>query len=245
VTLASGRAVRARRLVVTTGLVDEIPGIRGVAERWGQDVLHCPYCHGWEVRDRAFGVIASPVKGAYQALLVSQWSDDVTLFLHTVDTLTDEDWRLLAAAGVSVVTGEVASLVVEEDSLTGVRMASGRVFPCEALFVGPRFRPNDGLLGALGAEMSDTPFGPFVTVDETGRTTVPGVWAAGNAVGPGEQVVNAASAGYRAGVTINNEMVFSDLEEKAAVRAAGVFSAVQERAVAERVLGDRAHGLPI
>ncbi|MFI2346523.1 NAD(P)/FAD-dependent oxidoreductase [Streptomyces sp. NPDC019443] len=214
-TVASGRSARARRLIVTTGLVDEPPDIEGVAERWGQDVLHCPYCHGWEVRDEAFGVIASPVKGAYQALLVSQWSDDVTLFLHTVDKLPDEDWRRLAAAGISVVTGEVAGLVVAEDRLSGVRMADGRVFPRSVVFVGPRFRPQDGLLTSLGAETDDTPFGRFVTVDETGRTSVPGVWAAGNAVGAGEQVVNAAGAGYRAGVTVNNELVFAEVDARA------------------------------
>ncbi|MCX4820976.1 NAD(P)/FAD-dependent oxidoreductase [Streptomyces sp. NBC_01142] len=215
VRLAGGRAVHARRLIVTTGLVDELPEIEGLAERWGRDVLHCPYCHGWEVRDQAFGVIASPVLGAHQALLVSQWSDDVTLFLHTVDTLSDDDRRRLAAAKVPVVSGEVAGLAVEEDRLTGVRMEGGLVHPRSVVFVPPHFRPRDGLLAALGAETDDTPFGRFVRVDGTGRTTVPGVWAAGNVAGPGEQVVNAASAGHRAGATINNELVFADLDRAA------------------------------
>jgi thioredoxin reductase len=216
VRLAGGRTVHARRLIVTTGLVDELPEIEGVAERWGRDVLHCPYCHGWEVRDQTLGVIASPVAGAHQALLLSQWSDDITLFLHTVDTLADEDRRRLAAAGVTVVSGEVAGLVVEEDRLSGLRMADGRVFSCAAVFVGPRFAPRDDLLTALGATTSETPLGPYVTVDATGRTSVPGVWAAGNALGPAEQVVNAASAGYRAGATINGELVFADLDRVAA-----------------------------
>ncbi|WP_156725158.1 NAD(P)/FAD-dependent oxidoreductase [Streptomyces apocyni] len=215
VTLDDGRSVHARRIVVATGLVDELPGLPGFAERWGRDVLHCPYCHGWEVRDEALGVLASPVMGAHQALMVSQWSKDVTLFLHTVRELPDQEWRRLAAAGVSVVEGEVGGLVVEDDQLTGVRMADGRVFPRTAMFAAPRLVPRDTLLTALGAETQDTPLGPYPAVDPTGLTSVPGVWAVGNAAGPMEQVVNAASAGYRAGAAINGELLFSDLDRSA------------------------------
>ncbi|MEU8620595.1 NAD(P)/FAD-dependent oxidoreductase [Streptomyces sp. NPDC048623] len=217
--LADGRRVRARRLIVTTGLVDELPEVDGVAERWGRDVLHCPYCHGWEVRDRAFGVIAHPVLPAHQALMVSQWSPDVTLFLHTAPEPSPEDTARLAAAGVTVVTGEVAGLAVEDDRLTGVRMADGRLVPREVLFVGTRTVPRDGLLTALGAATHETPFGPFVTVDETGRTSVPGVWAAGNAIGAYEQVVNAASAGYRAAATVNADLLMTDLDRRVAEAA--------------------------
>ncbi|MFD0141879.1 MULTISPECIES: NAD(P)/FAD-dependent oxidoreductase [unclassified Streptomyces] len=219
VTVDDDRLVRARRLVVTTGLVDELPAIDGVAERWGRDVLHCPYCHGWEVRDRAFGVIAHPVMAAHQALVLSHWSPDVTLFLHTAAPLTEEERARVAAAGIEVVTGEVAGLVVEDDRITGVRMADGRVVEREVLFVGPRMTPRDGLLTALGAETRETPLGDFVAVDETGRTSVPGVWAAGNAIGAQEQVINAASGGYRAGVAINTELLMNDLDRKAAATA--------------------------
>ncbi|MFE5484267.1 NAD(P)/FAD-dependent oxidoreductase [Streptomyces sp. NPDC056527] len=221
VTVDDGRRVEARRLVVTTGLVDELPEIDGVAERWGRDVLHCPYCHGWEVRDRAFGVIAHPVMGAHQALVVAQWSDDVTLFLHTADEPSEEDRARVAAAGIEVVTGEVAGLVVEDDRFTGVRMTDGRVVARDVLFVGPRMTPRDGLLTALGATTRETPLGAFVAVDETGRTSVPGVWAAGNAIGAHEQVVNAASGGYRAGVAINMELITEDLDRKAAAAVSG------------------------
>ncbi|MFJ8666488.1 NAD(P)/FAD-dependent oxidoreductase [Streptomyces sp. NPDC093600] len=216
VTVDGARTVRTRRLVVTTGLVDELPEIDGVAERWGREVLHCPYCHGWEVRDQPFGVIAHPVMGAHQALMVSQWSDDVTLFQHTAAPLSETDQARVAAAGITVVAGEVAGLVVEEDRLTGVRMADGRVFERSVVFVGGRTAPRDELLTALGAVTRDTPLGPFVAVDETGRTSVPGVWAAGNAVGAQEQVINAASGGYRAGVAINAELIMSDLDRRAA-----------------------------
>ncbi|WP_432062437.1 NAD(P)/FAD-dependent oxidoreductase [Streptomyces sp. S1] len=213
VTLADGTEVGARRLVVTTGLVDELPEIDGVAGRWGRDVLHCPYCHGWEVRDRAFGVIAHPEMPAHQALMVSHWSSDVTLFLHTAAGLSGREAALLDAAGVKVVTGEVAGLAVEDDRLTGVRLADGRFVPREVVFVGAnRLAARDGVLRQLGAKLDETPFGEFVAVDATGRTSVPGVWAAGNVTGPQEQVVNAVGLGYRVGVAINTELLFGDLE---------------------------------
>ncbi|MBW5425376.1 FAD-binding protein, partial [Streptomyces sp. BG9H] len=235
VRLADGGAVHARRVVMATGLVDELPPVPGVAERWGRDVLHCPYCHGWEVRDQAFGVLAPEPFAGHQALLLTQWSKDVTLFLHTVRELPDAEWERLAAAGVSVVEGEVAGLETEDDRLTGVRLADGRFFPRSVLFIAAKPVPRDDLLTALGAQTKDTPAGPYPAVDEAGRTTVPGVWAVGNAAGPTEQVINAASAGYRAGLLINAELVMADIETKAARRRAGVFSPRLEAAVARTV----------
>ncbi|MET9566141.1 NAD(P)/FAD-dependent oxidoreductase [Streptomyces tauricus] len=220
VTLGGGRRVHGRRLFVATGLADELPAVPGVAERFGRDVLHCPYCHGWEVRDQAFGVLATTPMGVHQALMVSQWSKDVTLFLHTVaeEELADEDLRRLAAAGVAVVPGEVAGLDVEDDRLTAVRLADGTAHARSVLFVAPRAVPRTGLLEQLGADLQETPFGSYAVVDATGLTSVPGVWAAGNAIGFGEQVVNAASGGYRAGATINGELLFADLDAAIDVR---------------------------
>ncbi|MFI8091680.1 NAD(P)/FAD-dependent oxidoreductase [Streptomyces sp. NPDC086080] len=214
VTLGSGGTVRARRLIVATGLKDELPGVPGIAERFGRDVLHCPFCHGWEVRDRPFGVLASSATSVHQALMVSQWSQDVTFFLHRVAEaeLSDQDLRRLAAAGVDVVPGEVAELVVEDDRLTGVRLADGSTHARSVLFVGPRPVPRTGLLERLGAELDETPFGAYPVVDPTGLTTVPGVWAAGNAIGFAEQVVHAASGGYRAAAAIVGDLLMSRLD---------------------------------
>ncbi|QCD54511.1 NAD(P)/FAD-dependent oxidoreductase [Streptomyces hawaiiensis] len=219
VVLAGGRTVRARRLVVATGLKDELPAVAGVAERFGRDVLHCPFCHGWEVRDQPFGVLASSPASVHQALIVSQWSKDVRFFLHTVaeEELSDQDLRRLAAAGVDVVPGEVAGLVTEDDRLTGVRLADGTTHLRSVLFVGPRPVPQTGLLERLGAELHETPFGAYPVVDPTGLTTVPGVWAAGNAVGFTEQVVHAASGGYRAASAIVGDLLMTDLDAAAQV----------------------------
>lgn len=175
VTLAGGRVAKARRLVLATGLRDELPDVPGVAERFGKDVLHCPYCHGWEVRDQAFGVLATTPLSVHQALMVSQWSKDVTLFLHTVaeSGLSDDDLRRLAAAGVRVVPGEVAGLVVTGDRLTAVRLADGTTHAREVVFTAPRAVPHNGLLERLGAEFQETPSaaGPWST--GTGRPPCP------------------------------------------------------------------------
>ncbi|MGW5495387.1 NAD(P)/FAD-dependent oxidoreductase [Streptomyces olivaceoviridis] len=213
--LASGRTVRARHLVVATGLKDELPPVPGLAERFGRDVVHCPYCHGWEVRDLPTGVLATSPLSVHQALMATQWSKDVRLFLHEVDEaeLTDQDLRRLATAGGTVVPGEVAGLVTADDRLTGVRLADGTVHERDVLYAAPRAVPRNDLLIRLGAELRETPFGSYPVIDERGLTTVPGLWAAGNASGFAEQVINAASRGYRAGAAINGELLMADLDD--------------------------------
>jgi thioredoxin reductase len=212
--LAGGRTVGAPHLVIATGLKDELPPVPGLAERFGRDVVHCPYCHGWELRDLPTGVLATSPLSVHQALMVTQWSKDVRFFLHRVREaeLTDDDLRRLAAAGVAVVPGEVAGLVVAGDRLAGVRLADGTVHDREVLYVAPRAVPRNELLLRLGAEMRETPFGSYPVIDEQGLTSVPGLWAAGNASGFAEQVVNAAGRGYRAGAAINGELLMAALD---------------------------------
>src|SRR5215210_6886424 len=112
VTLASGRVLRARRILLTTGVHDQLPDIPGVRQRWGRDLLHCPYCHGWEVRDQPLGVLGTQPGAVQHAQLVRQWSDDVIFFVHTYD-LTVAERAALDARGIGIVDGEVARLVVE------------------------------------------------------------------------------------------------------------------------------------
>ena len=215
VELDGGRAVRARRLVVTTGLVDELPDVPGVAERWGRDVLHCPYCHGWEVRDQAIGVLATGPLSVHQALLFRQWSADVTLLVHTAPPLAASELEQLAARGVSVVEGEVARLEVEEDRLAGVRLTSGALVPVDAVVVAPFFRASADVLVGLGLEpvpmqMGEHIVGTYVSGDATGATAVPGVWVAGNVADPRAQVLSSAAAGLGAAAAVNADLVAED-----------------------------------
>jgi thioredoxin reductase len=221
-TLEGGRRVGARRLLVTTGLVDELPDIPGVRERWGRDVLHCPYCHGWEVRDRPIGILASGPMAVHQALLFRQLTADLTLFVHTASPPTDEEAEQLPALGIAVVEGEVASLEVSEDRLTGVRLRSGEVVPPRAQVVSPRLAARAGILTDLGLETTELPngLGEHVESDAMGLTAVPGVWVAGNVTNPTAQVLASASAGAMAGAVINADLVAEDTREAVATHRA-------------------------
>ena len=228
-TLADGTALRARRLLVTVGVVDELPDVPGVAERFGRDVLHCPYCHGWEVGDQPVGVIGTGPLAVHQALLWRQWTADLTLFLHTGPRPTDDERERLAARGVRVVDGAVERLVVERDRLAGVAVAGAGVVPVRAVVVATRMHVRAGALAGLGLvampfEAAGHVVGEAVRVDATGATDVPGVWAAGNAVAPAEQAIAAAATGNRAGAAINADLVAEDT--RAAVDAARSAAAV-------------------
>jgi thioredoxin reductase len=210
--LADGRTTRARRLLVTTGLVDELPDVPGLRERWGRDVLHCPYCHGWEVRDQAIGVLASGPMAVHQALLFRQLSADVTLFAHTQPAPDGEQAEQLAALGIPVVTGEVACLEVAGDRLVGVRLTDGTVVERAAVAVQSRMVARTGFLGGLGLRPVPHPsgMGEHLPADATGRTDVPGVWLAGNVTDLSAQVGAAAAAGASAAAQVNHDLVVED-----------------------------------
>jgi thioredoxin reductase len=207
-------SLHARRLLVTTGVTDQLPDLPGIAARWGRDVLHCPYCHGWEVRDQAIGVLGSPM-AVHQALLFRQLSEDVVLFTHTAPTPADDDLARLAGRGIRVVAGEVAGLDVRDDALHGLRLA-GETVARQVLVVAPTFRANAGLLVQLGLQAvemvrDDQVLGDHVPSDPvSGTTTVPGLYVAGNVTDPMAQVIGAANAGLRAGAMINADLVMAD-----------------------------------
>jgi thioredoxin reductase len=206
--LSGGQRISARRVLVTTGLRDELPGTPGLRDRWARDVLHCPYCHGHEVRDRRLGVIGGTPGAVRYAQIVRQWTHDLTYFTSS-DTLTAADRTQLLARNIAVVEGTINQLVIDDkDELRGVQMCDGCVIPVDALFVPPRFVPNSALLVGLGCDV-DTD--GWVTVDTTGRTSVPGVWAAGNIVDPRAQVITAAGAGSAAAIAINADLVEEDV----------------------------------
>ena len=181
----------------------------GVRERWGHDVIHCPYCHGYEVRDRPIGVLATNANAMHQALLFRQLSHDVVVFGNGTEFSTEQREQLLALA-IGFVEGEVAGVVVEDDRLTGVRLDDGRVVPREVLVVATQMVARAGFLAGIGLTTVPHPsgFGEHVAVDPmTFRTGVPGVWAAGNVADLSAQVGGSAAAGAMAGAQINADLV--------------------------------------
>jgi thioredoxin reductase len=243
VRLADGRELGARRLLVATGLVDELPEVPGVRERWGRDVLHCPYCHGWEVRDQAIGILATGPRSVHQALLFRQLSSDVTFFTHT-GSLSDDDAERLAARDIRVVDGEVAAVEVAGDRLVGVRLADGATVRREAVAVAPRMSARAGFLAELGLQPEEHPAGggTFFPSDAAGRTAVPGVWVAGNVTDLAAQVGAAAAAGAFAAAQINADLVEEETRLALAARR-DPFSAESEARLSVALAGDRRHGI--
>jgi thioredoxin reductase/SAM-dependent methyltransferase len=215
VALHDGRTVEARRLLVTTGLTDQLPDIPGVAEHWGRDVVHCPHCHGWELRDQPVAVIATHTQWAVrQALMFRQLASEVTFFQHTAPALAEQQAAQLAAWGVSMVDGPVQGLEVADERITGVRLADGRVAACTAVVVAPRLVANCGLLKSLGLEPTENPMGigESIAADPSGLTQVPGVWVAGNIVDLSAQVMAAAAGGTAAATAINGDLIAEDTQ---------------------------------
>ncbi|RRR98434.1 NAD(P)/FAD-dependent oxidoreductase [Glycomyces terrestris] len=218
VALEDGREVVARRLLVAAGVVDRLPEIPGLAERWGKDVVHCPYCHGWEHRDQAIGVIGSGPMSAHQALLFRQWTDDLVFFTHTAPELSAEDREKFAARGIRVVEGRIAA--IEAD---GARMEDGRLVERRAFATATRMEARAGFLAGLGLEVAEHPSGAgeHVPADQFGKTAVPGVWAAGNVTDLMAQVGPAAVAGAMAGAMINADLIEAETAEAVEVHRLG------------------------
>ena len=209
VCLTDGRELRARRILAASGARDLLPEVPGLAERWGATVLHCPYCHGWEARDKAIGILAVDMDAAiHQALLWRQLSADVVVFLHAAGEPDAGQAGQLAARGIRTVAGKVEAV----QGQAAVRLAGGRLVERDALVVLTRLQARAGYLAELGLEpeeqfMGKLAFGTALPAEAAGATAVPGVYAAGNLVLPMAQVITSASSGLMAGAAINADLV--------------------------------------
>ncbi|PPB48974.1 thioredoxin reductase [Arthrobacter pityocampae] len=244
VVLADGRSVLGRRVLLATGLTDGLPDLPGLRDQWGAGVVHCPYCHGYEIRGRRIGVLGTGPMSIHQALLFRQWSEHITLFLNDTVSPTDEEWDSLAARSIRVADGAVTSVDQVDDTLTGVTLRGGATFALQALAVGTRMEARGSLLETMGIapEAHPSGMGHAMAPGPMGATAVPGVYVAGNVSNLSAQVVVAAAEGTTAGAAINADLV---QEETAwAVEGyRGPFSASSEAGVSERILGLRRHGL--
>lgn len=212
--LAGGHVVVARRVLLATGLVDELPAIPGVAERWGRDVVHCPFCHGYEVRDRRVVQIVTHPAGLHPTPLLRHLTAALTVVLHGQPAIADDALADLRAAGVPVVTGDVDRLVDGDDgALAGVALANGEVLPADVAVVGPGFRVRAEPVADLGVTPTPHPsgLGDVVAVGADGQTAVAGVYAAGNVTDPSHQVVHAAADGSRVAAMIAFSLAEEDL----------------------------------
>ncbi|RLV56247.1 methyltransferase domain-containing protein [Aeromicrobium phragmitis] len=219
VTVATDQGdLTGRALIVATGLTDELPALPGLAEHWGTSVLHCPYCHGWEVRGQRIGVLGGSPMSTHQAQLVRQWTDQLIFFTAGGD-LDPELRHRLEARGVELVDTPVSTVLGEDGRLSGVRLEDGREVPLDALFAAPRPHPNDQLLAELDLDRIESPMGSFLSVDPMGQTSHPRIWAAGNVVNAAANVPVSIAAGTMAAGAVNMALVTEEFDDAVADRA--------------------------
>jgi thioredoxin reductase len=206
VELASGGSVRARRLILATGVVDDLPDVAGLAERWGDTVLHCPYCHGYEVADGRLGVLAADETSVSKALLLRDWSADVTFFTNGTPEPDAEQRAALEARGVHTETRRLEALVGDAPGLTGVRLRDGELVGLDALFATSRTRMASPLAERLGCAFDEGHFGPVVRTDARKETSVPGVYCAGDAAREPHNATWATADGVTAGIAAHQSL---------------------------------------
>jgi thioredoxin reductase len=209
VSLADGGQVTGRRVLLAHGVQDVLPDLPGVKERWGRKVLHCPYCHGYEIGGGPIGVLGASPMSVHQAVMVAEWGQ-VVLFLNDKLEPDAEQARMLERRGVIVEAMPVAALEGEGAGLDGARLADGRLIPLKAVFVGPRLRLNGDLAQAMGCEIEETPLGEMIRTDDLKQTTVPGVFAAGDAARMMSNVTLAAADGVMAGIGLHRSLIEED-----------------------------------
>ncbi|MGL5808418.1 MAG: FAD-dependent oxidoreductase [Nocardioides sp.] len=215
VALTGGHTVTARRVLAATGLVDELPEIDGLAEQWGRGVIHCPFCHGYEVRDQRIVQILTHPVGLRAAGLFRQLSTELTLILHEgVDADSPEVDRL-RTAGVRILDDRVRRVVSgDRGRVESVELAAGDHVAADVVAVGGRFRARAEVLASLGVVMVEHPtgLGDVVDTDPSGATSVPGLYAAGNVTDPTQQLLQAAAQGSLVGAMIGFDLADSDIE---------------------------------
>lgn len=206
VALKDGGEMEAARLVLATGLRDELPPLPGLQERWGITVLHCPYCHGYEFGGEELGVLANHPMAAHQAMMIPDWGP-TTLFTQGDFEPDEEQMARLIARGVRIERTPIVEMLGEAPELEAVRLKDGRIVPVKAIFTQPRTHMASPLAEKLGCAFEDGMSGPYLRVDDWKQTTVPGVYAAGDAANPMHNATFASASGVAAGVGAHQSLM--------------------------------------
>lgn len=207
VTTQSGSLYRAQRLILATGITDQLPAIPGVREHWGKSVIHCPYCHGYELRGHALGVLATSELSFHQAALVPDWGA-TTLFTQGRFEPRDEVLEHLLTRAVTIEKTPVAQVVGNSEQLDHVVLADGRRHSLKGLYVAPTIVLDSPLIGQLNLELQETPMGTIVKVDDFKESSVKGIFVAGDLSNPMQSATFAIASGTMAGVAAHRSLIF-------------------------------------
>lgn len=203
---ADGSTLHSRKLLLASGVSDALPDIPGLAECWGESVLHCPYCHGYEIGGGAIGVLNATPHAAMHAQLIADWGE-VTLFTQGADVADTEQRAQLARRGIALETTPVLGAEYSARQLSGLHLADGRRIPLRALFVAVQTTPRGALPGLLGCEQEITPQGSILRTDAQKQTSVAGVYAAGDAALARSNITLAAADGVNAAVALHHVLI--------------------------------------
>jgi thioredoxin reductase len=198
-----GNIYHSRKMLVATGLTDTLPEVEGFKELYGKSIFHCPYCDGWEVRDKRIGVYARNKEGWELALALRGWSDKVTLYTDGKNKVKAYQQEQLTANDITVVTLPIKRVEGKEGKLKKIVFNNGTEVPCDALFFVNGYTQQCNLAETFGCEMSNK---GVVKANRMQQTNIPGLYVAGDASRDMHFVVVAAAEGAKAGVSINKEL---------------------------------------
>jgi Thioredoxin reductase len=206
VTTADGETIATRRVFLSHGVTDIMPDIEGFAECWGQSVLHCPYCHGFEVADRRLGVLYFSPLSQHVAAMLGDWTGDLAVFADGHEIAPDFR-ETLRRKGIGLIEPKVVRLMHQDGRLAAVGLADGSEVGLDALFAGPRQRPSADFHRQLGLAMDEGPLGAVIRVDDSYETSVPGIYAAGDVASMKQSVPLAMAHGNVAGVFCHHSLL--------------------------------------
>lgn len=198
----AGEAYKAKKLLFTTGIYDIMPPIPGFAACWGISVIHCPFCHGYEVHGKQTGIIGNDDTGYEYAKMISNWTNDLTLFTNGASTFTTEQAGKLASHHINVVEDLVEEVKHYQGQIK--HLAAGKKYPLDAIYARPAFRQHCDVPQMMGCQITDA---GYIEVDEMYQTSIPGIYAAGDCTSPMRTVATAVSGGALAGVVISKELI--------------------------------------
>jgi thioredoxin reductase len=207
-TLDNRQRVGSRRIILATGVVDILPDIPGFRELWGKNIHHCPYCHGWEVRDRPLAVYAKGKMGYQFAIMIRHWSKDLVVCSNGDAEFSDEQRLHLKQLNLKLIETPIDKLETSDQGLKAIVFRDGTALKREHIFMRPPHQQRSPLAAQLGCTMSEDGF--YVKVNSNGETSVPGVYAAGDMTGQMQAVAQAAASGTMVGAMLNHALVFEE-----------------------------------
>jgi thioredoxin reductase len=200
----AGDRFTAKKLVFASGIRDIMPDIKGFAECWGITAIHCPYCHGYEVKHERTGILANG-DGAFEyARLISNWTKDLTVFTNGPSTLSAEQAEKIRSHHINMVETAIDRFEHDKGYLQRIRFKDGSDFPLKAIYARPQYEQHSDIPAALGCELTEQ---KLLKIDAMQRTTIAGVYACGDNASGMRSVANAVAMGSFAGAALNKEMI--------------------------------------